>query len=167
MARRVPTWLWVVTGIVVLGILGIVALAAAGLYFFSRNFETREVSASTAAQEFQQIREKFAGHKPLIELDERGRLLRTNPDRPARHNPERPRTLHVLAFDPDDEHIVEVRIPFWLLRFKTGGATIDLNRGPMDLEDLKLSVEELERLGPTLIVDHTTTSGERVLVWSQ
>ena len=37
----------------------------------------------------------------------------------------------------------------------------------MDLEDLKLTVEDLERFGPTLIVDHRSTSGERVLVWSQ
>jgi len=37
----------------------------------------------------------------------------------------------------------------------------------MDLEDLKLTVEDLERLGPTLIVDHTMRNGERVLVWSQ
>ena len=30
----------------------------------------------------------------------------------------------------------------------------------MDLEDLKLSVEDLERYGPTLIVDHTSADGE-------
>jgi hypothetical protein len=32
---------------------------------------------------------------------------------------------------------------------------------------LKLTVEDLERFGPTLIVDHRSSSGERVLVWSQ
>ena len=37
----------------------------------------------------------------------------------------------------------------------------------MDLEDLKLSVEDLERFGPTLIVDQTSADGKRVLVWSQ
>ncbi len=44
---------------------------------------------------------------------------------------------------------------------------IDFNGSKMDLDDLKLTVEELERFGPTLIVDHKTSSGERVLVWSQ
>ena len=64
--------------------------------------------------------------------------------------------------------MVRVTIPFWLLRLKVGGTTIDLNRGgKMDLEDLKLSVEDLERFGPTLIVDHSSRDGERVLVWSQ
>jgi hypothetical protein len=37
----------------------------------------------------------------------------------------------------------------------------------MDLEDLKLTVEDLERFGPTLIVDHSSASGDHVLVWSQ
>ena len=47
------------------------------------------------------------------------------------------------------------------------GTTIDLNGKHMDLEDLRLTAEDLERFGPTLIVDHRNTSGERVLVWSQ
>jgi hypothetical protein len=62
---------------------------------------------------------------------------------------------------------VKVSIPFWLLRLKMRGATIDLNGNRMDLEDLKLTVEDLERFGPTLIVDHSSASGDHVLVWSQ
>ena len=50
---------------------------------------------------------------------------------------------------------------------KMSGATIDLNGKHMNLEDLKLTVEDLERFGPTLIVDHRNATGERVLVWSQ
>ena len=167
MAGKVRTWVWVVVGIVVLGVLGVVAMAAAGLYFFAQNIDTREVSAASASQEFDDVRSKFTGQRPLIELDDRGRLLRTNPDRPAQGEPRPPHTLHVLAFDPDDGRIVSVTVPFWLLRFKMGGTTIDFNGGRMDLEDLKLTVEDLERFGPTLIVDHAMTSGERVLVWSQ
>jgi hypothetical protein len=37
----------------------------------------------------------------------------------------------------------------------------------MDLEDLRLTVEDLERYGPTLIVDHKAPDGDRVLVWSK
>jgi hypothetical protein len=35
------------------------------------------------------------------------------------------------------------------------------------LEDLKLSVEDLERYGPSLVLDQTNAGGDRVLVWSQ
>jgi hypothetical protein len=72
-----------------------------------------------------------------------------------------------MAFDPDDGRVVTLTIPFWLLRLKMRGATIDLNGRSMDLEDLRLTVEDLERFGPTLIVDFTSPDGERVLVWSQ
>jgi hypothetical protein len=168
MAGKVKTWVWVVVGVIVAGILGIVAIAAASIYYVSRHVDTREVSPAMASREFDEVRARFASQKPLIELDERGDLVRTNPDRPAQKNPKSPEQIHVLAFDSREGRMVRVTIPFWLLRLKVGGTTIDLNRGgKMDLEDLKLSVEDLERFGPTLIVDHSSRDGERVLVWSQ
>jgi hypothetical protein len=170
MAAKVKTWVWIVAAVFVVGILGIVALAAVSFYYFSQHIETRDASALTAGREFQEIRDRFSGQKPLIELDDRGRLVRTNPDRPAQKTPRRPEQLNVLAFEPDDGpegRLVRVTIPFWLLRLKSGNARIDLNEGRMDLEDLKISVEDLERYGPTLLVDHKSSSGQRVLVWSQ
>ena len=47
------------------------------------------------------------------------------------------------------------------------GSAIDFNGRQMDLEDLKLTVEDLERFGPTLIVEQKSADGSRVLVWSQ
>jgi hypothetical protein len=167
MAGKVKTWVWVVVGICVVGFLCVVAVAAAGVYFFSQHIDTREISPTSASREFEEIRARFADQKPLIELDERGHLLRSNPDRATSGNPRRPKDINVLAFDPDDNRLVKVTIPFWLFRLKMRGTTIDFNGSKMDLEDLKLTVEELERFGPTLIVDHKTSSGERVLVWSQ
>ena len=52
---------------------------------------------------------------------------------------------------------MRVSIPFWLLRMKMGESAIDLNGNRFDLEDLKLTVEDLERFGPTLIVDHRSS----------
>jgi hypothetical protein len=167
MAGRVKTWVWVVIAVVVVGILGVITMAGVGIYFFSQHIDTRSASPIVAARDFDEVRKRFDGQKPLIELDERGRFLRANPDRPSPANPRAPDNLYVLAFDPDDGRIVRVTIPFWLLRLKAGGTTIDFNGNAMDLEDLKLSVEDLERFGPTLIVDHRETSGDRVLVWSQ
>jgi hypothetical protein len=167
MAGRVKTWVWVVAGIVVVCFLGVVAMAAVGMYLFTKHIDTREISPASASQEFEEIKARFKEQKPLIELDERGHLLRSNPDRATAPNATRPEHLNVLAFDPDDNRIVKVTIPFWLLRLKMRGTMIDFNGSKMDLDDLKLTVEELERFGPTLIVDHKTSSGERVLVWSQ
>jgi hypothetical protein len=167
MAGRVKAWIWVIVGIVGVGILCVVCAAGVGFYFFSQHFDSQTATPVKAGVQFEQAKAQFKGQKPLIELDERGHFLRSNPDRPAPITTRRPDQLYVLAFDPDDERIVKVSIPFWLLRFKSRGARVDFNGGRLDLEDLKLTVEDLERFGPTLIVDHKSVNGERVLVWSQ
>ena len=167
MAGRVKTWVWVVLAIIVVGILSIVAMAGIGVYYFSQHIDTETASPASAARQFEQIKAQFTGQKPLIELDERGRYLRSHTNRKPPANPTPPDSIHVMAFDPDDGRIVRVNVPFWLVRMKMSGATIDLNGNHMNLEDLKLTVEDLERFGPTLIVDHRNATGERVLVWSQ
>ena len=167
MAGKLKTWVWVVIGVVAMGILGVIALAGAGAYYFARNIEATNASPEVAASEFDAIRARFAGQQPLIELDERGNLRKANTDRPAPPDARRPEGLHVLAFDPDDGGMVKLRVPFWLLRMQMGGGTIDLSGRRVDLEDLKLTVEDLERFGPTLELDQTSTGGDRVLVWTQ
>ena len=167
MAGKVKTWVWVVVAIVVVGILGLVAMAGIGFYFFSQHIDTRAATPASAARDFEEVRARFTGQTPLVELDDRGRFVKANTDRPAASDVRAPENLYVLAFDPDEGRIVRLSIPFWLLRLKTGNATVDFNGRRMDLEDLRLSVEDLERYGAALIVDHKAPDGERVIVWSQ
>ena len=167
MAVKARTWIWIVVSVLIVGLLVVIAMAGAGLYFFSRNISARTVTATAATSEFDTIRAQFAGQKALIELDERGNFLRANTDRPAPANPQRPETLYVLAFDPDDGSLVRVTVPFWLLRLKTSGARIEFGDNRMNLEDLKLTVDDLERYGPSLVLDQVNEGGDRVLVWSQ
>jgi hypothetical protein len=166
-AGKVKTWVWILIGGAVLCILGLVAIAAVGFYFVSQHVETKPATAAAAASEFEAVKASFAGQKPLIELDRNGRFLRSHTDRPAPANAAVPNDLHLLAFDPSDGRIVRFSIPFWLLRRRPGNATIDLNGSRMDLEDLRLTVEDLERYGPAVIVDHSAPDGERILVWSK
>jgi hypothetical protein len=166
-AVKVKTWVWVVIAVAVVCILGLVAVAGIGFYFVSRHIETRAVSPAAAAKEFDAVKAGFAGQKPLIELDSRGHFRKANTDRVAPPHATTPDQLYLLAFDPDDGRIVRFSLPFWLLRLKAGNTTIDLNGNRMDLEDLRLSVDDLERFGPSLIVDHQAPDGERVLVWSK
>ena len=58
-------------------------------------------------------------------------------------------------------------LPFWMLRLKMRGSRFDVGGSNVDLEKLRLTVEDLERYGPTLIVDHKGSDGSRVLIWSQ
>jgi hypothetical protein len=167
MAGRVRTWVWVVIAIVVVGILGIVALAGVGVYYFAQHIDTRPSTPAAAAHDFEEIKGRFNSKAPLIELDDRGRLVKSNTNRPAAANPRKPDELHVLAFDPDNERIVRLTVPFWLLRMKMGDTQIQFGDSNVNLQDLRLSVEDLERYGPAIIVDHRSRHGERVLVWSQ
>jgi hypothetical protein len=162
---KVPTWVWIIVGIVTLGILGVVTLAAAGLWFVRSHVNVQPTTVAAATTDFQTIRERFANQKPLIELDDHGNFVHANTDRP--NGTKRPESLNVMAFDAREEHVVRVEIPFWMLRLKTRGTLIDVGSGNIDLQKLRLTVEDLERFGPTLIVDHKDMNGSRVLVWSQ
>ncbi|HEX5473422.1 MAG TPA: hypothetical protein VFX12_02075 [Vicinamibacterales bacterium] len=165
MARKVKTWIWVVAGLFALAVLVGITLAAAGLWFARTHIDIHSTTTRKAAAEFETIRRQFADQKPLIELDDRGHVTRTNTDRPS--SAIRPDSLNILAFDPDQDRVVKMSIPFWLLRLKMRGTRIDIGGDRVDLADLKLTVEDLERYGPTLIVDHTGRDGERVLVWTK
>jgi hypothetical protein len=167
MAGKVKTWVWVVMAIVVVGILCLVAMAGAGFYYASKHIQTRAASPESAARDFEEIRARFSGQQPLIELDDRGHFLRAHTDRKATTQSRTPESVHVLAYDSDERRLVRLSIPFWLLRLKTGNASIDFNGRKMDLEDLRLSVDDLERYGPTLIAEHKTPDGSHVIVWSQ
>lgn len=167
MAGKVRTWVWIVVGIAVFCVLALVAVVGGAFFYMSRHIETKSATPAAAAREFEAVRSGFSGQKPLIELDRHGRFVRAHTDRPGPANAAVPDQLRILAFDPSDGRIVQVSVPFWLLRMKAGNATIDLNGSKMDLEDLRLTIHDLERQGPSLIVDHQAPDGDRVLVWSR
>jgi hypothetical protein len=167
-AAKIKTWIWVVLGILVACVATAVVLAGSAFYFFSHHIETHSATAAGAEREFASAKARFNGQKPLVELDRHGTLAHANTDRGTAPRTERvPEHVVVMAFDPDDGRIIRVTLPFWLLRLKSRHASIDFNGKRMDLEDLKLSVADLERYGPTLIIDQSSADGNRVLVWSQ
>lgn len=165
MAGKVKPWVWIVIGVVVFGILGVIAMAAAGLWFVKSHVDVRTMTTAAATEDFLTVRQRFAAQQPLIELDEHGSFLRANTDRPA--GTKRPQTLNVMAFDSHDEKIVRMELPFWLLRLKGGGGRFDIGRSNVDLARMRITVEDLERYGPILILDQKDSDGSRVLVWSQ
>lgn len=157
--------LWIVLGVVGFIALCIVAFAAFGFYFVTQNLDMTEATASEASLSFDDVRAKFKDGPILrIDPDERVTLTRPPPDSaPA----ERPTHMYVMAYDPDDQRIVRVTVPFWMLRL--GRENIRLGAGgdgDIQFEQLRITAEELERYGPTLLVDHTER-GNRVLVWTQ
>jgi hypothetical protein len=156
--------LWIVLGVVAFILICVVAFAAFGFYLVANNLKMETASATEAAQSFDEVRARFKD-TPIISLDSQERVTLSR--RPPDHAPgTKPSTMHVMAYDDDESRIVRVTIPFWMLRL--GREKIRLGTGgDLQFEQLKLTAEELERYGPSLLLDHRGGTGQRVLVWTQ
>jgi hypothetical protein len=72
------------------------------------------------------------------------------------------RTLNAMVYDPRDGRIVDVDIPFWLLRMMPAGGRFSFLNGQgvnFDSERTRLTVEDLEQHGAGLILDHRDRRG--------
>ena len=105
MAGKIKTWVWVVVGVVVMGVLCLVGVAAAGLWYAKTHIDVRSVSPAAAVNDFEEVRRQFNNQKPLIELDERGHFLHANTDRPT--SDRRPESLHVADELVDGSAVTE------------------------------------------------------------
>jgi hypothetical protein len=160
------TWVWILVSIAGVSFIAIVAIAIAGIMFVTRHVSTTKASSADADRAFDAAKSLFKDARPLIELDqvERSRVSRPLSDLPT--SPTKPQYLWVLVFDYRDERLVKISLPFWLLRM--GRRKIDVGKDQgFDLDRLNLDVNELERIGPAMVLDHRATSGERVLIWTQ
>jgi hypothetical protein len=159
---------------IVLGGCGVVVLAGAifvGAIVFTvvRHLEIRPVSTESAGQECDRLRDRFAGQIPLVELD------RDNPSSVRFNHPVEQQApgkisaLHVFAWSPRDGRIVRLDLPIWLLRLQGHSDNMHWRWGGGDygFERVPITVEDLERRGPGLILDFEGRHGERVLLWTE
>ena len=166
MASR-KMWIWIIVALCSVMLIALFAIAGAGVYFVSQNIRAEHTSSSDAWRAFDTARQKFKDQKPLFELDSsyNPRAVRPMADMPT--SATKPEHLWILAWDTDQERLVKVSLPFWLLRMGKRKVDIFNNDTGFDLERLQLDVHELERIGPALVFDFRGKSGERVLVWTQ
>lgn len=163
----VKTWLKITLVVAALGMLGMCAIAGAGIYFVSKHVKTSRVTSSSAIRQFDEALVRFKDQKPLIEIDSNERVRRTRDTAELPTSPTRATNLVIKAWDPDEGRIVNLTIPIWILAM--GHRKVDLGFGPdsFDLRRLKLDFKDIERIGPALLVDVHTRSGERVLIWTE
>jgi hypothetical protein len=161
------TWILVIVGLIGACVVALVVVAGAGVYFVTRHINTRRAGTSDAMTSLDKARARFKDQRPLIEVDAMGRPSVSTPLTEMPPGSTQPNDLIVLAWNPDDERVVTVTLPFWLLRF--GHRKIDLMNGDkdFDLDRLNLDVDQLQRIGPKLVFDWRRPTGERVLIWTQ
>jgi hypothetical protein len=162
------TWVSVIIASVI--IVGVLAVAAIGgtAYFIYRHVNAEFTPTANAQRQFVDARARFAGQQPLIEM-RRG-------DEPVLHRAvitasqtERIETLRVLAYDERAGKLVNVAIPMWLLRMFPSKRMSFLSDNGIDFDSdrVHVTLEDIERRGPGLILDQADRRGSQVLVWTE
>ncbi len=169
MAVKTKTWVvFLVGAIVVLGVL-VVALVGGSAYFVARHVRAQLVSTGAADAQFATARDRFAGQMALIELrkDDDPIVHRSAEDAHA----EPIQIVRVMVYSPDSGKLVNISLPMWLLRMAPGNrfSMSDNMDDKLDFGShrVHLTLEDVERHGPGLILDETDRRGTRVLVWAE
>jgi hypothetical protein len=166
MAPR-KTWLWIVAGVFGFGVLLLVAVAAAGIYFVRQRVDAAPASSTEAIRAFEGVLSTFGDARPLYELDQAGEPRATRPLESLPSSPAPPDDLNMLAWDPDEGRLVRLSLPIWILHVGRQKLSVSHGHPGFDLGELDLDVRELERIGPTLVFDYRDEEGVRVLLWTQ
>ena len=166
MPKKKRTWIWIVAGVFVL----LCFVAVGGIFvavsFFRQNLNVTQTAEDAAMKQFDEIRNRFPGQQPLIQLvDGRPQLVADAGGRPA--STTMLTTLHVMAFDIDEGKLFTLSLPFWLLRMKSGPIELSAYQQGWDDRGMSFSVEDIEKHGPGIIVDATERGEGRVIIWAE
>jgi hypothetical protein len=160
-------WPYIVLGVAILCVFVAIGVVLVGVAWFRENVHVEAASTTSAEEEFAAVRQKFGSREPLLEIHDgvprftKARdSIRTDPD--TRLN-----TMHVLAWDPDDEQLARVSIPFWFLRLKSDPIRLGAYARGLDDDGVTLRPEDIEKYGPGIVLDTRGDDDERVLVWVQ
>lgn len=151
----------IVGGAIVL--LGFIALAGTAGYLVFRHMDTRSATEADARRDFEAVRARFLVRPPLIEIvNPKAADIRVN--RLAHPEGRRGNTLHVLTWSVDDGQLLRTHVPIWLMRFSTVNVLSHLGIAP---SRFRLTVEDLKRYGPGIVVDYRPAAGDHVLIWME
>lgn len=170
MDKRTKGCLLIGLGVTLLLVVVAGVLIVGGGYWFVRqlNVQTDTQSPDEAAREMDAARARFANQEPFIVLDGDRPGVRPDVEPPPAGSAKSIESLHLMAFDANDGQLVRLTIPFWVLRLAPEGK---LSSGSDALRGVKgadrLTVEQLESLGPGLLIDDREPDGSRVLLWTE
>jgi hypothetical protein len=164
--KKTKTWVVILVGAIVLVGVLVVALVGGAAYFVARHVQAQFVTTATADAQFASARDRFAGQVALIELRKDDDPIVHRPAEDAHAAPIQ--MVRVMVYSPDSRKLVNVTVPMWVLRMAPGNGFNSMN-DDFDFESRRfhLTLEDIERHGPGLILDEADRHGARVLVWSE
>jgi hypothetical protein len=159
-------WLSIVLGVLLVLVLGIVALAGSCAYMVHKQVQVRQAaSVQDYEREAAAIRGRFEGVPPLVVQGPSGPAISSKALAIRQKRGGAISNLHVLVFSIRDGKLVRLTLPMWLLRMSPDGR-MDINRDEVGLENVRLSIEDVEAAGPGPLFVHKTDDS-RVLVWAE
>ena len=163
------TWISVVIAAVI--IVGVLAVTAVGgtAYFIYRHVHTQLTPTASADRQFAEARARFAGQQPLIEMRHGDEPLLHREQIPDKMPAAKLETMRVLAYDTRANKLVNVSIPMWLLRMAPSNHFSFMKDNGIDFDSdrVHLTIEDVERRGPGLLLDQADRRGSQVLVWTE
>lgn len=157
------TWVKVSLVGVSLIVLAFVALAGTGAFFVLRHLNVSTATEGVITKDFDEIRSRYGARPPLIEVtDVRGRDFKIN--RPQQPDGRAIKTLHVMTWTQEDGQVFRTEVPLWLMRFSSINILSQLGVAP---DRFRLTVQDIERYGPGIIVDFRRPGHNRVLLWAE
>ncbi len=140
---------------------GAVVIAIGSAAFLAYELTNTELaSAEAAAAIVTAARSGIAQRQPMIEIGTP--VVRRSP--PAAHAPIR--VLHLLAYNASSRKLVRSDLPVWLLRWISIDGQIRLANVDAWGGAGRVTLDDLERYGPGVIVDMALSDERRLLVWA-
>ena len=169
MDKRTKTWLSIVVAILAVLVMVGVAVVGGSVYFVYSHVRQAPAEEAQAGDRFAQAREKMANQQPLLEISDRDEVVVHRAAEAPASGGGTVETLRAMIYDPREGRVVDVDIPFWLLRIMPSGRFSFLDGHGIDFNSdrVRVTVEDLETRGPGLVLDHRDRRGAQVLVWTE
>lgn len=160
-------WIAIAIGVVILLFFVAVGAVIFTVSYARDHLQVSNSSEAEAMRAFNEVHARFPG-RALIEMKD-GEAVPSDDLSKTPASKIELTTLHVLAWDPREERLARVEIPFWLLRLKSGPISFGSYAASMGDDRVRLRVEDIERRGPGIVVDVTDTrrGRGRALVWAE
>jgi hypothetical protein len=155
------TWVKVSLGGVALLVIGLAVLGGTAAYFVLRHMETKTSAEAEAVKAIEAVKARFGPRPPLIEIVDPQRAdVRIN--RPSDASPTAVSTLHVINWKSETGELSSTDLPVWLMRFSSVNILSQLGVAP---ERFRLTVNDVQRYGPGIVIDYGSRGTSRILVW--
>ena len=163
------TWVsGVIAAVIIVGVLAVSAVGGTA-YFIYRHVHTQFTPTENADKQFAEARARFAGQRPLIEIRKDDEPIVNRDMIPKTMPAAKLETLRVLAYDTRANKLVNVSIPMWLLRMAPSNKFSFMKDNGIDFDSdrVHLTMEDVDRRGPGLLLDQADRRGSQVLVWTE